>query len=501
MKGELVLIDSEFLKDDMNLKYSAYGFGLEIYVDEENPLEKQIKRKDIFDESMKITKELRDTDNNSNDEEDKIIDYLDKNFDNIMDSVEYIVLQFDDTDVKEYINKNLLSINKKIVLPDVLDITDYDMVVELMNEYSNIIERVYITLQGNSNYVSLVDCYRTMKKIQEYADNIKKLKLSKMETIMYVYDIVRNRVYVEESELENSGVSRDISKVLFGDKIVCLGYANIFYTLLYYLGIESKLVSLGAKDPTQAGHARNVIYIKDDKYNIDGVYYFDATWDSKRIEGDNSYLYRYKFFAKTREYMDNHNYYNLEDRVLDKYSPDMCKKITTLFRKEKYEELIQYVKSTGNMIRLTKNEDKMPLLNPATLYCGYIDFEPKDFLKGFRKVFKLFNKEIPAESMIKLLNNVRKVEYYNDSNWCPYTVVDLYKIFVNSGWKFENSHLDERARLIKAIEDEEFTKAQEDAYNFKGYAQENDMYKKVGQVKVAKVLKLVLEKKKSEEQK
>ena len=103
--------------------------------------------------------------------------------------------------------------------------------------------------------------------------------------------------------------------------------------------------------------------------------------------------------------------------------------------------------------------------------------------------------------MIKLLNNVRKVEYYNDSNWCPYTVVDLYKIFVNSGWKFENSHLDERARLIKAIEDEEFTKAQEDAYNFKGYAQENDMYKKVGQVKVAKVLKLVLEKKKSEEQK
>jgi len=32
--------------------------------------------------------------------------------------------------------------------------------------------------------------------------------------------------------------------------------------------------------PTIVGHGRNIIYIKDDKYNIDGIYLADATWDN-----------------------------------------------------------------------------------------------------------------------------------------------------------------------------------------------------------------------------
>ena len=69
------------------------------------------------------------------------------------------------------------------------------------------------------------------------------------------------------------------------------------------IGIKSDLIILEDETHT-SGHARNGIFIEDPKYNINGYYYFDATWDSKRKDNDNSYLLSYKYFAKTKEQMD-----------------------------------------------------------------------------------------------------------------------------------------------------------------------------------------------------
>lgn len=275
MKGELVLVDNVFSEEnEFELSTSAQDFCLNIYVDEENTFEKQIKNKKAFNYCMEALEEFWSIDGEVNEDQLKEKQYITEHFDNLMDSVELIKLSFEELDNVEFIKNNPLVLTKKVALSEMLDITDYDKLMELMNKYNDIADKIYVSLTGNTNYVSLLDCYKTMSAIKNQADEIKKLGLSPIETIMYVYDQVRNRVYTFENEDESCFKSRDLSEVMFGDKIVCAGYANIFHVLLHYIGIENLVVLLTDRNNPKSGHARNVIYVKDDKYDIDGVYHF-----------------------------------------------------------------------------------------------------------------------------------------------------------------------------------------------------------------------------------
>ena len=500
MKGELILKDNSELLNYF-FAFSLPGkFCLEIGIDDEHTLEKQLKDKEKFDISMNISKQFETTEEIINDEMKKTFEYMIENYDNLFEKIEYIKLDFENIDINKYIRSNPIIQTKKIVLPYELNITDYDKVLELMDEYSDIVDKIYVHFENDIRYVSLLDCYKTMNEIKKYAENIKYLGLSKMETVMYVYDMVRNRVYVSESETEDRAESRDLAKVLFGNKIVCAGYANLFNAILYYLGFGFSVFPLNDTNESLSGHARNVLYIQDEKYNIDGVYFCDATWDSKRFEEDNSYLYSYRFFAKTLDTMNEYDKrVNLEN-LLSKYSKNMCKEITTLFRKENYEELFKYMTTVNVMIRLTDRENKVPSLSINSIMSSNDNFDTKSFLKGFREVHKLFNKEIPAETMIQILNNVRKAEYAQDSSWYPYTVGDLYETFVNSEWNFKDCYLKGNDLLYKNL-GFEIPKEKEDLLNFKGFALENNMFKTIEQVRISKVLKLVLEKRISEQMK
>ena len=69
-------------------------------------------------------------------------------------------------------------------------------------------------------------------------ETIKKLHLSPLETVLYVYDLVRERKYQEEGANECHTKSRDLTSVLLGDKIVCAGFVNLFNTILEKLDIK-----------------------------------------------------------------------------------------------------------------------------------------------------------------------------------------------------------------------------------------------------------------------
>ena len=355
MKGELILVDNVFSEEnEFEIGVSAQDFGLNIYVDDEDTLEKQLKNRKTFDYCMNAIAEYQALTGDVNEEILKEIDYISEHFDNLLDSVEFIKLSFDELDNMEFIKKNPLVLSKKIALRERLDITDYDKLMGLINEYKEIADKVYVSLNGNVNYVSLLNCYKTMNEIKKQADEIKKLGLSPIETIMYVYDQVRNRVYTFENEDESCFKSRDLSEVMFGDKIVCAGYANLFSGLLHYIGIDNLVVQLMDKNNPKIGHARNVIYVKDDKYGIDGVYYFDSTWDSKRKNETDEYLYRYTYFAKTRKYMDDDKNYDFKECSFPTYSTDMDMEIRKIIAEEKYEKLMPYTKSLNRLKKLFK---------------------------------------------------------------------------------------------------------------------------------------------------
>ena len=96
--------------------------------------------------------------------------------------------------------------------------------------------------------------------------------------------------------------------------------------------------------------------------------------------------------------------------------------------------------------------------------------------------------------MMQIVNNVRKIEYYDNPDKYPYDIDTMYKIAIRSKWNFDQPHLTPKERLIKAIFDIEMEKRGY-ADDVCGYIEETGLERDIERVKVAKTLRRVLEKK------
>ena len=156
-------------------------------------------------------------------------------------------------------------------------------------------------------------------------------KMSPFEKYVYAYDIVKHfKKYAlpkkDNKNLENlsnskyediTSSSRDLYQILFNDYIVCVGFSNFLSDLLTKLNIDNIGVPIEVditakkamkqlniskeewqkKKPEEKhkliteqqvyipkdsfiGHKRLLINIKDEKYDIDGIYVSDPTWDN-----------------------------------------------------------------------------------------------------------------------------------------------------------------------------------------------------------------------------
>ncbi len=76
---------------------------------------------------------------------------------------------------------------------------------------------------------------------------------------------------------------RHIPDIIREGYIVCVGYSNFLKQLLTELEIPITTISTTVIDKGESyGHTRNICYLNDTKYNINGVYATDATFDSRR---------------------------------------------------------------------------------------------------------------------------------------------------------------------------------------------------------------------------
>ncbi len=115
--------------------------------------------------------------------------------------------------------------------------------------------------------------------IDWYKQIINEGELSPAEKLLYAYDIIKSFGYNESSVDLND--SRYIPEIIQTGNIVCVGYSSFIEQLLKELDIPTTKISVSVKkDDKLFGHARNVVRLDDDKYNIHGLYAFDATWDS-----------------------------------------------------------------------------------------------------------------------------------------------------------------------------------------------------------------------------
>ena len=136
-------------------------------------------------------------------------------------------------------------------------------------------------VSDGDNLYSLDETMSAYAKVRAVADEIKSHEGSPFEKFIEIYDYVTSFIYKENAENKTS--ARDIISILNGDDIVCVGYAKIMKYLCSVVGIDCECGTSDLFDKEgnyTASHRCNLVYIKDEKYGIDGYYHVDACWDS-----------------------------------------------------------------------------------------------------------------------------------------------------------------------------------------------------------------------------
>lgn len=168
---------------------------------------------------------------------------------------------------------------------------------QLMNEeqkniFINNIQKLKVLLDNknkdnnNLNNIRFEDGYtineaiKASDKLNEWVKEIENAKidgqsLSPLEKYVYAYNIATN-FYYKEDENAPTSLSRLLIPILSKENenqyIVCSGVANLLAELCNRLNLSCSPFAL-------YGHMINSVYIKDDKYQMDEVFFCDPTLD------------------------------------------------------------------------------------------------------------------------------------------------------------------------------------------------------------------------------
>lgn len=180
----------------------------------------------------------------------------------------------------------LLKTKKKITL-NVTKLNYKEIASTLSSSYIH--DNVVFFDKFNEGYeVSFKDMIMVYKELLFYAKVPLEKSFSPAESFYYIYRLLKNRKYCEEDKNDDKIKSRGLKEVLFGDKIVCVGYSNLFAAISSVLDLPAEVCTWDSALDDD-GHASIVVYLNDSKYNLCGIYAIDTTWDSKIDENDIEY--------------------------------------------------------------------------------------------------------------------------------------------------------------------------------------------------------------------
>lgn len=423
----------------------------------------------------------------------------------LLTETEVIVLDFDINKSTKYLEQNKELYNKKIVInASIYDDFNKEEVSKIIKNIPNL----YIKIEQNSELITFEEFVKTKEIIDNKVKEIETFNFSPLEQIMYAYDIAKDHIYKEDNKGENENVSRNLTSVLLGDKIVCVGYAEVFNTILNKLGIKSNIVALDNIEK-KPGHAINTVYIKDEKYNINGVYYFDPTGDRKKDENSVLHMLQYKYFARTISQRDllEKKLVDRQTKVITPYikmpSPEEASlKIVRdisdlLFYYEVFgeshvlEKLVDIIKSINHLSSLSESPEKIKTYLTIPSERGkLLDTLQTQIKPKVENTLKYFMKPINVDTLIKALYNVRKQQYYNNPEKYPFSKEDFLTAILKSNWLFDETIKDIKEKRIK---NEEIKDKQEKYYL--DYLGDTALEKDISRVKLVRTLKTISEKK------
>lgn len=406
--------------------------SIDLYLKETDNIEDLLSDKSFL-KLIKKELDILKNDQEMYEETMKIVNKIIDSKESILDKCNSITLEFSDKTRKLIENNSFLQ-NADIVLDCTFEIKheDLDLLLKELGDLKN----VNLIVDGNDRLVTIEEYKKTVYAIDEMANLIKKYNLSPLEQMMFAYDLVRDRVYTKGDANDSYTISRDLTSVLLGDKIVCVGYANIYEKVLSSLGIKNMMYSIKSINSKEHGHRRNIAYVKDDKYAIEGVFYFDPTWDSKKNDCDISYLDSYKFFCLPKEDIEIYTKGKFVDRTFNGYSDSLCWEFEDIVSEDGIEQVPSAMIRTINEVSEFVDDKKIinPMLlsrNPMLIKMAKDNFDLDDimdYLTRYRSLF--FDQDLSADVMMKIIFNVRKVEYIENPEKYPLDIDTLKRIMV-----------------------------------------------------------------------
>lgn len=278
-----------------------------------------------------------------------------------------------------------------------------DNFIELINElkddeYPNL----KISFKNSEEDISYKEFYNMYMKLNQIKDFIKYYKLSPLEQIMLVYDIVKSNEYKKENDNESYNKSRDLNQIINNDKIVCVGFTNLIDFLLTNLGFNTGFITLDYDNENER-HIRNYIHLKDDKYNIDNIFALDATWDSKK---SNDYLDNYTYFLKP---IRNFFYIKKNEEIIYPSYFEMLKhdkiKFIEEMKKIKEEDETKFALALSNFINRYNNE--------IVIFINFMNKSDEEINKILEDIYSKYNRKISENVFKSALYKVRRIEYLN----------------------------------------------------------------------------------------
>ena len=159
----------------------------------------------------------------------------------------------------------------------------YDRVKELKNfAETNNIECFF--RQANANF-TFEEVENANKQINELANKIASQNLSPLEQMLSVYIEITKKPYQDVLLTIDNYMSRSVYGVLNSNFIVCVGYSELFEAIMKQINPNIKIyensIIVGGR------HSDLIVHLIDKKYNIDGLYLLDPTFDNKGEKKEN----------------------------------------------------------------------------------------------------------------------------------------------------------------------------------------------------------------------
>ena len=491
MEGVLVInyeeSDMESANDIMHSINHLGMYELNICPPKGEKIEVFIKSEELI-KDLKTLKLLNAENEHFFEEDEKLYDDAISGKLNFEKTISKVLINLELKDIVKFITENDFVQNKDIILPDSYELNHSEL--EKIKYYFPNNPNVYLNVIGNTVPVSINDYEQTINYIDNIVNKISEHNLTPFEEALYAYDIIRDRVYKKEKLTELGHKSRDLTNVILGDKIVCVGFTEIYKAVLTKLGIKNKNVVLRNKDNFSPGHVRNSAFIQDKKYNINGLYFMDVTFDSKSSEDNDDFLYTYKHFAKTKQWFDE-KCPQYRDETYNDFSEDTSIELKNIIDKQGVQKIPgEMLRNIAMMGRFIDDEELLdPNMNSfMCLELGIkpkVDFKEKYILETLERYGDLISSEIPAEKYLDALRVVREIEYAENPEKYHYDVNVLFSITLNSTWYFTN---DNESRFFRIMGEKKLNKPSVNRCMLE-YISDNDLERKIALTK--KLIKIL----------